>query len=392
MKPLRALLAPMRSGLVAALTLFFPLLCSAQWIEDSVFHAHTRKGIDFVYNLEFENAENEFLQLVSMQPNHPAGHFFLAMVEWWRILIDIDNTANDAKFYRMLENIIALCDKRLKANPDDVTALFFKGGSIGFRGRLRSHREEWIRAANDGRLALPIVQRAYRLAPENYDVLLGMGIYNYYAEVIPDQYPFVKPLMIFVPKGDKKKGIEQLRSASEKAMYADIEATYFLMQLLYNFEKEYPKALPIAQKLHDRFPNNPLFHRYLGRCYAALGMWNDMRQQFGEVLARVQRGHIGYARTAEREAEYYLGLYDMMIHQYDAALKHFMRCDELSQILDKGEQSGFMALANLRIGMIHDLRGRRDQAVSQYRKVLGMKEYSDSRKLARQYLQAPYSQ
>jgi tetratricopeptide (TPR) repeat protein len=367
-----------------------PLL--AQWVEDSTFDAHTRKGIDHVYNLELEKAQAKFRELIRLKPNHPAGYFFLAMVEWWRILLDVDNTAHDEKFYSMLDKVIALCDRRLDRNENDLTALFFKGGSIGFRGRLRAYREEWLKAANDGRLALPIVQQAYKLSPENNDVLLGIGIYNYYAEIIPEQYPLVKPFMLFFPKGDRKTGIKQLERAAARAKYADIEASYFLMQLLHNYEKDYAKALPISQRLHERFPNNPTFHRYVGRCYAGVGQWSEMKSIFDDVLDRVRKKQYGYNATHEREAEYYLGLYDMNIAQYEAALKHFMRCDEISRNLDKQGASGFMAMANLKMGMIYDLQTKREVAVRQYGKVLKMDEYQDSRKLAEQFLKKPYGQ
>ena len=79
--------------------------------------------------------------------------------------------------------------------------------------------------------------------PHNSDILLGTGIYNYYAEVIPNEYPFVKPLLLFIPSGDKKKGIEQLRLAAARARYASIETSYFLMQICYSYERDYPKAL-----------------------------------------------------------------------------------------------------------------------------------------------------
>jgi len=32
------------------------------------------------------------------------------------------------------------------------------------------------------------------------------GMYNYYADVIPKEYPFVKPLILFIPGRDKQKG------------------------------------------------------------------------------------------------------------------------------------------------------------------------------------------
>ncbi len=356
------------------------------------FDEHTRKGIDFVYNLEFENATREFNTLVQLQPKHPAGHFFLAMVQWWQILIDIDNEQYDEQFHDALDNVIDLCDEMLEKNENDVTALFFKGGSIGFKGRLNAHRNEWLAAANAGRKALPIVQEASTLDPDNFDILLGSGIYNYYAEVVPEEYPFVKPLLLFVPRGDKKKGIEQLTAAAEKGKYASIESWYFLMQIYYQFEKDYSKALGIAQTLNARFPANMLFHKYLGRGYVSVANWSRVQEVFGEIVSRARKGQRGYTANVEREAEYYLALHDMTMRRLDEALTHFYRCDELSRQLDSEEASGFMVMTNLKVGNIYDLQTKRDLAVAQYRKVLQMREYKDSHKLAEQYMNTPFVQ
>ena len=187
--------------------ILFTSVSFSQWITTADFDSQAQRGINAVYNLEFEKAEIEFSTLQKNYPSHPAGKFFLGMIDWWRILMDIDNESNDDKFLKEMDGVIDLCDSLLDVNENDISALFFKGGSLGFQGRLRANRNSWVKAANDGRRALPIVQRAYKIAPDNYDILLGIGIYNYYASTIPEKYPIVKPVMVFFPTGDKKKGI-----------------------------------------------------------------------------------------------------------------------------------------------------------------------------------------
>ena len=235
-----------------------------------------------------------------------------------------------------------------------------------------------------------MVRRAFELDPDNHDIQFGIGIYNYYAAIVPDLYPWVKPLMLFIPKGDRVKGLSQLKAASEKAHYANIEATYFLLQVYYNFEKVYPEALQIATDLHKMFPNNVLFHKYVGRCNSALGEWKELNRVFHEILDCVNSKCIGYDAAAEREANYYLGLSEMNFGKYDEALQYFYRADELSRILDVKEISGFMVMTNLKIGIIYDQQGKRDLAIVQYKKVLNMKDYQDAHQQAGQYLKIPY--
>lgn len=382
MKPYFPLLLPF---------LFFSL-SKAQWVSDPVFDSHTQRGIDYTYNLDFEAATREFTELVRLQPDHPAGHFFLAMVDWWRILLDYEDESHDGKFLEKLEKVIDMCDERLRRNENDLTALFFKGGAIGFRGRLHANRGNWLRAANDGRRGLEIVRKAYKLAADNHDILLGTGIYNYYAEVAPQQYPLLKPLMWFLPKGDRLKGIEELRLCSEKAKYARVEASYFLMQLYFFFEKDYLSVLQLATELHRKYPNNSIFHRYLGRAYVGLNRMEEAYALFSEVLKRHQEGRTGYNKVAAREAYYYLGMYQINNGRPEEALKLFSASEQLSQKIDRGGPSGFRVMANLRIGMAYDLMKKREEAVQYYRRVLAMKEYEGSHKLAKQFIQKPYGQ
>jgi hypothetical protein len=81
------------------------------------FEALARRGIGHVYNLEFENAEKEFRELVRQKPGDPAGYFFLAMVRWWMIMIDIDDERYDREFYGALDGVIGMCDSLLEKEP-----------------------------------------------------------------------------------------------------------------------------------------------------------------------------------------------------------------------------------------------------------------------------------
>ena len=228
----RSVLRSVKNYLIRSLLilLFTASISYAQWIEDRAIDRRVQYGIDELYNFEFDKADSNFSEVIQLRPDHPVGYFFRAMVQWERIISKFDDESQDEKLYDLLDVVVELCEKRLDDNPEDVAAMFFKGGAVGFRGRLRANRGKWLGAANDGIVALPLVRKAFELEPNNYDVLLGIGIYNYYAAVIPSKYPFVKPAMIFFPSGDRKKGLEQLRQASLHAKYVQVEATYFLMQ------------------------------------------------------------------------------------------------------------------------------------------------------------------
>lgn len=347
------------------------------------------KGVRQIYNIKFQEAEKTFRSVMADYPNHPSGRFFLAMIDWWKIMLDFDNEQYDDVFYAKLEDVIFQCDKILEKNPDNVDALFFKGGAIGFRGRLRANRDSWIKAVDDGREALPLVNHAYKLDPGNIDVQLGFGIYNYYASVIPDKYPFVKPLMIFFPSGDKMKGILQLRNAAFNGKYSMIEARYFLMQLYYQYEEDMYKAEEFGDLLFNDFPDNPQFERYLGRINVKQGDAVKAQKIFTDVFEKCNKNFPGYGLNAKREAYYYLGYYLRQRGQVDSAITYFKDCERISRKIDK-EDSGFLVNSVLYLGMLHDQKGERNKAVEYYEELLDLKDYNNSRDNAKRYLTKPY--
>jgi tetratricopeptide (TPR) repeat protein len=375
------------------LILFF-FLGSSAFAQTLNFDSTVIAGIHQIYNIKFNEAESTFRSLIADYPDRPAGRFFLAMIDWWKILLDPDNESYDDIFFQKLEDVIYQCDQILKKDPDNVEALFFKGGAIGFRGRLRAFRESWLKAADDGREALPIVEKAASLDPSNIDVKLGFGIYDYYAAVIPEQNPFLKPLMIFFPSGDKVKGIEELKETAEKGKYAKYEARYFLMTLFYDYENNPFAADVFAKELTKDFPDNPTFERWEGRISVKKGDYASAFKIFRDVLKKGEMNYTGYNFPAvKREAVYYVGLQYKNLHQLDSAKYFFNQCAELSKQIEKGEkESGFLINSYLYLGMINDLQGNRNEAIQYYKDLLDMREYGRSHSLAKNYIDKPYKE
>jgi tetratricopeptide (TPR) repeat protein len=348
--------------------------------QNSDFDTRVNDGIKQIYNIKFNDAEKTFRSVIADYPNQPAGRFFLAMIDWWKILLDPDNESYDDIFYQKLEDVIYQCDQILDKNPNNVDALFFKGGAIGFRGRLRAFRESWLKAADDGREALPIVEQAYTLDPTNMDVQLGFGIYNYYAAVIPNEFPLIKPLMIFFPDGDKQKGIEQLKNTAFNGKFAKYEARYFLMTLYYRYENNAIIADSYAKLLLDDFPDNPVFERWRGRITIKKGDFYLADSLFRNVLDKADNNYFGYnTPNSLREASYYIGNNLKNNGLLDSSKTYFKQCYTESKKIDKeGEESGFQINSVLYLAQIAEASNQKSEAIRLYEKLLDMKDFGSS--------------
>lgn len=360
---------------------------------DAVYDSLVTAGIKQIYDIKFPLAEATFKKVTAEYPEKPAGRFFIAMIDWWKIILDPGTESYDDIFYKKIEDVIDQCDNILDRDPGNVDALFFKGGAIGFRGRLRAYRESWLKAAGDGREALPIVEEAAKLDPKNVDVKLGFGIYNYYVAVLPDKYPVLKPIMLFFPGGNKKQGIADLEYVAREGKYAKYEARYFLMNIFYYYEENFEGAEKYAKMLNGDFPDNPSFERWLGRIYARRGKSKISSSVFADVLRKYKKGYTGYTfMPVKREADYYVAYQYKLEGKPDSAKIFFKDCADLSRKIDEEGESGFLVNSTLYLGMIADASGERARAVGYYNAVLDMKEFKNSHSLAEQYLKTPYKQ
>lgn len=357
---------------------------------DKKFDSLITEGIKQIYNIKFNEAQSTFSKVIKDHPKHPAGYFFDAMIVWWQILLDSDIETHDDKFTSKLEFVIDFCDDILDKKPDDTDALFFKGGALGFRGRLYTLRESWFKAALDGKDALPLVKQAYSSDTKNIDVQLGFGIYNYYAAVIPQQYTFVKPFMAFFPKGDREKGIAQLSYVARSGKYAKYESKYFLATLYYSFENDYNKSIEYSKELVELFPDNPRFKSLLGRTWIKRNNYFEAAKIFTDILKKSKQNLPGFNDHAVREAYYYVGLNHRRNNQPDSARYYFEVCESLSKKIDQKNESGFLINSALYLGNALDQLELRNLAVKKYKEVLEYKDYNNSRELAKKYIKNPY--
>lgn len=378
-----------------------PRAADAQWVLlDAKADAMVRKGLDAMYDLHYERADSIFNEMTREYPDHPAGYFLLALVDWWRI---VPNIAVDSKverfsnsFNQRIDKTLEICDARLEKNSADMIGLFFKGSALGYRARLKVTRNfsatsvlDWPSVLMEGKEAYNIILQCQRMAPSNSDVLLGSGIYNYMAAYVPEQYPIAKPFVSFLGPGDRQLGIQMLRISGQRAQYASVEAKYSLMEILTEFQKDYPAALEVAKDLYTKYPNNPIFHKYLAKNYYMTNDYADADTTWTEILRRVKRREPGYELTLARQGLYYLG--DVLLRQgrYEDALRRFDEAIHQSERLGEDETS-WIVMSELKVGCIYDLMGRRADALRQYKKVLAMDEFGSSRTNAKKYMSEPY--
>lgn len=381
------------AGLALAVLAGAPHLAIAQSpvtsvLDDPFVREVGKDGLDHLYNLEFEAAHDAFGQIDGRFPGHPIGPFLKSLTIWWEILLDIQDRSRDEKFYRAMDEVIRRADRMLDRDPDAVDAMFFKGAALGFRGRLKSNRGEWFKAAMDGKKAMDYVLAVPR-SSDKPDFSFGKGLYDYFAAVVPDRYPFVKPVMAFFPKGDRQLGLREIQDTADNGYYIQAEAAYFLLQVNYLYELDYDACVRYVTWLREKYPRNAFFHALEGRVYAK---WNERERAsriFGDIVELYREGRTGYNDPMAEQALYYLARLRMVDRDYEGALTHLLQLEALSA--RSPDDTYFKVMGRLRQGMAYDALGRRSPAVSRYKEVLRMKEHARSHDRAERYLKHAYN-
>lgn len=320
-----------------------------------------------MYNFDFARAERQYKYLRNQYGWHPLPYFLLGLNYWWQMLPYVDDERWDKKFLAYMDTAQVLAHK-LYNEANQIEGAFFLAATYAFQGRLYSERQQWTKASFAGKNALKYLEECKGQEDFSPELLFGDALFNYYAEWVPENYPFLKPIMVFFPKGNKELGIEQLKTNARNAFYTRTEAQYFLMRILHDENNDLRGAMQVAQYLRTQYPNNAYFHRYYVRLLYHMGRYSEVIEDGGLILERLDKGMPGYEYHSGRYAAFFMGHIYEMRHDYDSARRLF------NLALDYGKRAnatemGYYIYAVVHLGRIAMAEKDYVQAQTHYKEV-----------------------
>ena len=324
------------------------------------------EAINLLYNYRFAEADAEFRWLKYRYPTHPMPHFLMGLSEWWKIVPNTDIDTHDKAFLAQMDSTINLAEKLYDNEKNKVESAFFLAAAYAFKGRLYAERESWTKAAFAGKKSLKYFEVCKGNGDLSPELLFGDGLYNYYAEWVPKEYPILKPILALFPKGNKALGEKQLEKVGNNAFYTRVEARYFLLQI-YSMENEYNKAYELAKYMWQTYPNNPYFERYFCRTAFVTGKMVEAEQAAQNILDKINIGMPGYEGVSGRNAAYVLAYYNMQYHRnYDVAAQYYQKAIDFSA-QTKSLNAGYYVSSLLGLGKISEMKKNYDEALRYYK-------------------------
>lgn len=317
----------MKKILLTVCLLGLAILAKAQLYDPSAFdkkydgllkhpgvQIESAEAINQMYNYKFYEADKEFRWLRLRYPNHPMPYFLMGLAEWWKIVPNTDVTDYDDRCLALMDTTITLAEKLYDESDNKLEPSFFLAAAYAFKGRLYSERKKWTKATLAGKNALKYFQKCKGNADFSPELLFGDGMYNYYAQWIPENYPLLKPILMFFPKGNKVTGIKELEKTANTAFYTRVEARYFLVQI-YSMENQYDKAYEMSKYMTEQYPDNPFFERYYARSAFVTGRLPEAERISMDILAKIERGQTGYEGVSGRTAAYILAYINQLFYK-----------------------------------------------------------------------------
>ncbi len=325
------------------------------------------EAINSMYNFEFTKAHNHFNYLQKKYPWHPLPYLLKGLNYWWRIVPNYNNQEWDREFLAYMDTTKYLAEN-VRDNYNEIEGAFFLAAAYAFEGRLYSERREYRKAALAGSRSLKYLRECQGYEEYSPELLFGDALFNYYAEWIREEYPLLRPIMAFFPKGDKEKGISQLKEVARNAFYSRTEAQYYLMRIMSNEENDIVGALQVAEYLNSQFPGNAYFHRYYARLLYQAGRYSKVEQVSLEILQKIDSMEVGYEANSGRYACFFLGQVHGNRRNHERAKAYYKKG------LDYAEQAGatemgYYFYSLLHLGNIAAMDGEEELAKDYYNRV-----------------------
>ncbi|HUP02616.1 MAG TPA: tetratricopeptide repeat protein [Bryobacteraceae bacterium] len=363
------------------------------------------QAYDHFYNLEFDDAIQEFQRAIALDPKSPDLHNHLAETIVFREMfrdgaLESELVSGNNSFLRRpklnpspetekwfldeLARAMALSDARLRANPNDVGALYAEGISYGLRSDYYwIVKKAWVDSLKAANAARRMHNRVSELEPNDVDARLVQGLHDY----IVGSLPLMFRMLGFMAgvHGNKERGIHEVQDVAEHGKEDRVDAQ-ILLCALYRRENEPRNAIPLVQDLIRRYPRNFLLRMELAQMYSVAG---DGQSALGVLrdVAAMKTGHAaGFDRLPWEKIYFQQGTIEFWYRQFDAAL------DDLKKVTaapaDVDLNTG--AYAYLRIGQIYDMTNRRAMALTFYNKAIQFAPDAEAAQEARKYLSSPY--
>jgi hypothetical protein len=230
----------------------------AQIFQDKNTLSLIREDVDYIYNFDFDKARELTAEIVKLYPGHPIEYLINGMMIYWENYPLLPS----AQARELFEADMHKCIKLSESHKEPEHEAEFLLANLCARGML-------LMFYSDNDLVsevIPMTVSSYKHVRKSFDFTSSSadfyyftGLYNYYREAYPREYPVYKSVAMLFPRGSAQQGLTDLLNSAKNAVVLGPESYYLLTWVYTNFEYDYPSSIIYCKSLNDKYPENALY-------------------------------------------------------------------------------------------------------------------------------------
>lgn len=231
---------------------------NAQLLQDTTALDLVKEDIDYIYNLQFNNAREVYSKIIQSYPEHPIVFLLRGIMTYWENYPMLHTTPSHISFEEDMRQCISLSETN--DNPDYEAEYLL--ANLCARAMLLMFYDDNDLISKVIPLTISTykhLRRAFDFTSVCTDLYYFTGIYNYYCVAYPKIYPVYKSLALLFPPGDMETGLKELQTAANNSVVLRAESCSLLSWIFLSFENKYPESLYYSNTLHEHYPQNAFY-------------------------------------------------------------------------------------------------------------------------------------
>ena len=287
---------------------------------DSVIYA----GVDAIFKEHYDESDSLISFFLEQYPDNPVGYFYRGVMEWKKSTGMEDFRKYDRVTIEWLEKAIDKSDDILDRDENNVEALFYRGGSYGFKAWVYARQKKKLKTGYNALKGIRNLEKARKKNTGLYDVYFGTGLYNVTAANFKGIVKFISRLL-FIPPGDHEQGMKELQTAHEKGFLAKTISLYVIAYSHFYYEKDNEAAIQKIESIIDEYPLcvdlqllliNAYFYRELTN---PAGEWNTVINLILNFSDDVKSRKLNLSSWYTNKLKFMLGYCYYFLQDYEKA-------------------------------------------------------------------------
>ncbi len=303
--------------------------------EDSSLIRKIKLAMDAFYRMDIQKSEDIFDEAINQWPEEPLPYLFKGGLYLNMFRHSKDNSVEESvrlkeQIFYLNNKVVDMARKRIKEDPNDMTAYYCLGAANGNMGRFYVLNGQWWKGFWKGKKGFKILEKVVEKDPDFYEAYLGLGIYHYFSTTLPK---IVKVLSFLLggPKGDREKGIRELKLVRDNSTLLSIEARKILLRV-HRWEEDWNGFYHISRWLAEHYPENLYFQVSYIYGLTHDKQYNDARHQRSKVDSLLQNDPSQLPLSVRVKYYRYSGLLSYHLDEYAGSVQSYRDAIKLARI------------------------------------------------------------